>query len=106
MSEPQTVVPLKRAIEHLRIDDPTLEVDYLADLLLATEDYVSTYLSRPLSPWIPGAPGSAAPLAVQHAILLILTDLYENRSAQVEKALTANAAVERLLHPHRLGLGI
>lgn len=39
-------------------------------------------------------------------MLLVLTDLYENRSAQTERALSPNLAVERLLTPHRLGLGV
>jgi len=46
--------------------------------------------------------GESVPEAIKSAIKLILTDLYENRAAQAERALTENAAVKALLFPFRV----
>jgi hypothetical protein len=48
----------------------------------------------------------ALPATIKTAMLMYIADLYENREAQVEKPLTANLAVERLLSTYRLEQGI
>jgi len=48
------------------------------------------------------ANAAAVPAALRAAILLITGDMYENREASTEKALTANPAVRRLLDPFRI----
>ena len=98
------IVPLQRALEHLRLDDDAEDLALVEELLLTAEEHVSTYLQRPLKPW--KSTQAEPPRAVQPAMLLHLADLYENRSAQVEKALSLNPTVDRLLYPHRLNIGI
>jgi uncharacterized phiE125 gp8 family phage protein len=45
------------------------------------------------------------PKTIRTAILMLVADMYTNREAQVEKPLTANPTVERLLSQYRLNLG-
>jgi uncharacterized phiE125 gp8 family phage protein len=45
------------------------------------------------------------PKTIRTAILMMVADMYTNREAQVEKPLTANPTVERLLSQYRLGMG-
>lgn len=53
------------------------------------------------------SPPPIMPKGVLAAIRLVLTDLYENRSAQeVGTIISANKAVEALLNQHRVGWGI
>lgn len=54
-----------------------------------------------------GSPSSEyLPKSIRTAILMQTADLYQNREAQVEKPLTANRTIERLLAPYRLEMGI
>lgn len=46
------------------------------------------------------------PQTIKIAMLLQISDLYENRDAQVVQPLTANPTLERLLSQHRLEQGI
>ena len=46
------------------------------------------------------------PEAVMQAMLLVLTDMYENRGAQQWQALYENPAAERLMYFYRVGLGV
>jgi uncharacterized phiE125 gp8 family phage protein len=52
------------------------------------------------------APSEGLPEAVKIAWLMQIADLFENRGAQVERALSANPTLERLLAPYRLEMGI
>lgn len=45
------------------------------------------------------------PKTIRTAILMMVADMYANREAQVDKPLTANPTVERLLSMYRLGMG-
>lgn len=99
------LVNLERATEHLRLDAPEDEADYVQMLIDVAESHVATYLQRPLTPWDAADESVPTPPEVVFAVLLHLTDLYENRSANVTQTLSANPTVDRLLHFHRLGLG-
>lgn len=46
------------------------------------------------------------PAEIRAAILMQAADLYENRHAQVERELKVNNALQQLLAPYRLGMGI
>ncbi len=48
----------------------------------------------------------ALPKTIKIAMLMQITDMYENREAQVEKPLTANQTLVNLLAPYRLEMGI
>lgn len=55
-----------------------------------------------------GSPATSEelPKSIRTAILMRVADLYQNREAQVEKPLTANATIERLLSMYRLEMGM
>lgn len=94
---------------HLRLElKPCSENDHM--LAMYTEsaiDYASNYIGRPI-PWqdendidVP------VPAAVKHAILLLIGDFFENRESTVIGAISSNlGTVERLLHFHRIGMGV
>jgi len=46
------------------------------------------------------------PRTIRTAILMMVADMYTNREAQIEKPLSANPTVERLLSQYRLNLGM
>ena len=45
---------------------------------------------------------SDVPFAIKAAALLLIADLYEHRTAQVEDALYENKAAQLLIYPHRV----
>jgi hypothetical protein len=87
----------------------------------AAESYAANYMNRPRiednphCTWLrnqdPTVTSSETPdpvpRAVVQAILLLITDYYENRTALIVGTIvSANPAVEHLLWPHRIGMGI
>lgn len=48
----------------------------------------------------------ALPKTIKTAMLMQIADMYENREAQVERPLTVNLTLERLLSPYRLEMSI
>ena len=51
-------------------------------------------------------PADPVPKSVVQAILLLVGDYYENRTANVTGSLTENPSANNLLEFHRIGLGI
>lgn len=100
----RTLTPFQTAVDHLRLDDADEEGAYVEMLVTVAESSVAQYLGRPLTPWSDDQVDP--PPEVMCAVLLILADLYENRCAQTDKPLSSNATVDRLLHFHRMGLGL
>ena len=102
------VLTLDEIKEHLRLDleDPSQDA-HLTLLSSAAEDYASQYLGRSL-PWQDDQGADVAvPFSVKAALLLTIADLYENREDTVVGTIVGRiGAVERLLHFHRVGLGI
>lgn len=49
---------------------------------------------------------SGVPEPIKAAILLVLGDLYHNRSGQTEKKLELNRSVQALLYPYRVNIGL
>lgn len=100
------VLTLEEIKAHLRLDGDEENVQ-LTLLSEAAEDYATQYLGRSL-PWLDdeGAP-APVPASVRAALLLIVGDLYENREgAFVGVSRVDNPTVERMLHFHRVGLGV
>lgn len=97
------IVSLTEAKSHLRVDQSA--EDALITLYIeASEDHIKAYLNRSV-PGIADSP-QTVPAAIKAAALLIVGDLYENREGGGEKDIKRNPAVDNLLYPYRVGIGI
>lgn len=102
------MISLDEVKTHLRLDlEPDSELDpYLEMLLAAATDHASQYINRPI-PWATDTSSEVFPDSLRAAILLIVGDLHENREGLiVGTSVARNPAVDRLLHFHRIGLGV
>ena len=81
---------------HLRVDRSD-EDGHITALIEAATTSVADYLNMERED-MDVAP---MPAPVRAAILLRVGDLYENREAQTDRPLTANAAFAQLLNPYR-----
>lgn len=127
-------VTLEQAKAHLLVIHDSDDV-LIQQNLDAAEDYAANYMNRPniadnpVNPWVRNQ-GSVAdwlvpahcrplppvvsselvdpvPKSVVQAILLLVGDYYENRTATIVGTIaTPNPAAENLLWFHRVGLGI
>lgn len=97
------IVTLTEARNHLRIIS-TAEDDQITLFIEAAETHIANFLNAD----VPGLSDSppAVPAPIKAAALLIVGDLFDNRSAQVEKPLSENRAVVALLMPYRQEMGI
>lgn len=98
------VLTPERIKTHLRLPlDADTELDaQLENIEAAAVDYASQYLNREI-PW----DSNEVPASVEAALLLIISDLFENREGQnTQNEYHSNPAVERLLHFYRVGLGV
>ena len=80
---------------HLRVDGYD-EDDLIEALMTAATAATANYLDLPLEQMT-----TTVPSPIKAATLLLVADLYENRSAQTERPLHHNEAYERLLQPYR-----
>ena len=81
---------------HLRVD--LANDDYLIEALMAAATAATaSHLDNPLV-----VLNATAPAPIKAAAMLLVADLYENRSAQTERPLFVNATYERLLQPYRV----
>ena len=81
---------------HLRVDLDD-DDDLIESLIAAATAIIASHLDNPAI-----VLNTNAPAAVKSAALLLVADLYENRSAQVEKPLHNNLTFDRLLNPYRV----
>ena len=81
---------------HLRVGHND-EDAHIAELIAAAATSVADYLNMDYED-MELAP---LPAPVRAAILLRVGDLYENREAQTDRPLVANAAFAQLLNPYR-----
>lgn len=89
-----TITSLTTVKEHLRIDG-TDEDDILTLYTAAAEAYVNEYCDTKDAPFTVFTP------TIKAAVLLVISDLYENRTAQIDKQLYQNKTVELLLNFNR-----
>lgn len=93
----------------------TLTTDYLVDTVSTPGrvvlPYSGSWPSSELYPINPveiqfvcgyGATADYVPDEIKQGMLLLISDLYENRESQVERALVENKTVERLLSNYRI----
>lgn len=105
------ILTLEEIKRHLRWPDtdPDSEEDpYLEDLEAAAVDHVIDYIGQTIpfeadsensAPWVPPA--------VKQALLIIISDLYENRQSKFTGVSVSTLdTVQDLLHFKRVGLGI
>lgn len=99
-----TVVTLAEAKGHLRVTD-NAEDSIIQIYIDAAVSSIEKYLNRAI-------PNSAQPVpnidaAIKAACLLLVGDLYKNREAQFTGTIvTDNKAVENLLYPFRVNIGM
>ena len=80
---------------HLRVDHDH-EDTLITGLMAAATTTVGNYLDNTTL-----VLDETAPAPIKSAALLLIGDLFENRSAQVEKPLRSNETFERLLSTYR-----
>lgn len=112
-------VTLEEAKAHLAVihdDDDTL----IEQCIDAAESYAASYMGRAAiadaqhCPWRVGndctssseSEATTVPRAVVQAVLMLCADFYENRGATLDGPKPENPLVMRLLHFHRVGLGV
>lgn len=88
-----TTVTLQEAKDHLRVDQDAEDTTITA-YLEAAEEYVEEYTGQALEEL------AELPATLKAAILLLVADLYELRSAQVENPVYQNKTLRRLLDFH------
>ena len=81
---------------HLRVD-ATDEDTLITSLITAATAATADYLGLPVAQMT-----STVPSPIKAATLLLIADLYENRSAQNDRALYANSTYDRLLSTYRV----
>lgn len=74
-------------------DDDALITSLITAATAASADYLGLPLDQMTT---------TVPSPIKAATLLLISDLFENRSAQNDRALYANSTYERLLNPYRV----
>jgi len=91
-----SIVNLAEVKEHLRITH-SFEDTIIGVYILAADDWVSNYLNQTQVP---------VRNAIKAAALLIVGDMYEHKEAHQPETLSENPAINSLLYPYRVGIGI
>jgi len=81
---------------HLRVDT-TADDDLIERLMAAATAAVASHLDNPAITL-----DATAPAPLKSAALMLVADLYENRTSQVERPLHSNATFTALLQPYRV----
>lgn len=97
------IVSLSEAKSHLKVDQS--DEDTLIQLYI---DAAVTHVREYLNGEIKGELDSpvSTPAAIKAAILLLVGDLYENREGANVQEVKRNPAVDRLLFPYRVRMGL
>lgn len=97
-------ITLQEAKDHLRIIGSA--EDSMVQLYIgAADDWITNYLNQGI-PGLTDSPATVAPNAIKAAALMIVAGLFENREAVGEKEIKHNPAVESLLFPYRVNMGV
>ena len=91
-----TTVSLTEVKTHLRITN-SLEDTVINIYIAAADDHIANFLNKSTF---------RKTAAVKAAALLIIGDLFKNREATSDKDYKINPAVENLLFPYRVEMGI
>lgn len=93
-------ITLEQAKSHLRV---THEIDdtYIAGLIPTAYRLIADEIDRELTEDVCLTPSGTLSESLQHAALLVIGDLYQNREAQQTEQLHMNNALDRLLNKYR-----
>lgn len=80
---------------HLRVDQ-SVDDDLIESIMTAATTATANYLDLPVDQMT-----TTVPSPIKFATMLMIADLYENRSAQTDRPLHRNETYERLLQPYR-----
>lgn len=97
------IVSLQETKQHLRVDQDA-EDDLIALYIKAAHEYVENYLDSNI-PGINDSP-EAIPFSIKAAALLLIGGMYQNREDTIPTNLKENSAVQNLLQPFRLNIGV
>lgn len=97
------ILTLDEAKEHLKVDQDT-EDDLITGLITAAEESIEKYIQCTIPQ--KNLPTPAVPQSIKQAAKLIVSDLYENRGANMEADLKANPTFAWLLDPYRKHMGM
>ena len=87
------MLTLEQTKAHLRVDHDT-EDALITSLMSAATTTTANYLGTTLD--------NTAPAPIKQAALLMVADMFENRTQQTERPLHSNATYERLLSTYRV----
>ena len=90
------MLTLQETKAHLRVDHDT-EDALIQALMSAATTTTANYLGLPVDQLT-----TTTPSPIKSAALLMVADMFENRTAQVERPLYANQTYERLLSTYRV----
>lgn len=96
-----SIVSVEAAREHLNVDE-TSQDGVIQDCIDAAEAHAAQFMGRPLEPWaVSDGEEEDVPRDVERAVLLLVGSFFHDRENPER-----NMAAERLMHPHRKGLGV
>lgn len=90
------MLDLDEVKHHLRVDQ-SLDDDLIEALMTAATTATANHLDNANL-----VLDTTAPAPVKAAAMLLVADLYENRTAQTERPLFKNETYERLLNPYKV----
>ena len=93
-------ITLEQAKSHLRVTHD-MDDSYIAGLIPTSFRLIADELDRELTEDICLTRAGTLSESLQHAALLIIGDLYQNREAQQTEQLHMNQALDRLLSKYR-----
>lgn len=97
------IVTLDEAKKHLKVDQDS-EDTLITRLIQAAEESIEKYIQCTIPN--KNLPTPNVPASIKQAALLIISDLYENRGANMDVELKINPSFAWLLDPYRKNMGM